>query len=501
MTNHILLAAVSSLVISLLPGGVASAAASSQTIIWAPCPEDTTAECGTLKVPVDWDTPGGATVDVAVARRKAAIPDARVGSLVVNPGGPGGSGVDFVVHGSSYFSAELRGRFDIVGFDPRGVGRSHPVICSAALVRERPHPLVKNQTDMDAWVSFNQRLREDCRAHTGPLYDRVSSLDVARDVEALRAALGDDKLTYYGVSHGTLIGQAYAERFPGKVRALALDSNFDHSVNTASYLNTTATHTAGAFDQFVTWCEATASCALNGKDIRAFWKRLLERADRGELHEPGTPDVPMDAFTLVDTAFAGLYNPNWAELAQMLAAIDSGSPAMSATKDEEVEVSTPVFCQDFHLPVADYTEYASLLRRQAPRARDMRYSPPALSRIAGCLGQPTPIPNPQHRLRVDATPPILLASSLNDPATGYLWTLSTAKQIGAEARVLTYEGSGHSVYGRSECTMGAIDRYLISQSVPANGVRCPEARPSIMPRIPYRLLDAIKLSAITRAAG
>ncbi|MEU7863715.1 alpha/beta hydrolase [Nonomuraea sp. NPDC049141] len=102
----------------------------------------------------------------------------------------------------------------------------------------------------------------------------------------------------------------------------------------------------------------------------------------------------------------------------------------------------------------------------------MRYSPPALGRIASCLAQPTPIPNPQHPLRVDATPPILLASSLNDLATGYPWTLSTAKQIGAEARVLTYEGSGHSV----------IDRYLISQSVPANGVRCPEARPSIMPR-------------------
>ncbi|MCK2218206.1 alpha/beta hydrolase [Actinomadura sp. ATCC 31491] len=475
-----MLAVVSSLTISLLPGGVASAGTAPQTIVWAACPGDTTAECGTLKVPVDWDTPGGATVDVAVARRKAADPAARVGSLVVNPGGPGGSGVDFVVHGSDYFSVELRGRFDLVGFDPRGVGRSHPVICSAALLRERPHPLIDNQTDMDAWVSFNQRLRQDCRARTGPLYDHVSSLDVARDVEALRAALGDDQLTYYGVSHGTLIGQAYAERFPGKVRAIALDSNFDHSVNTASYLNTTAAQTAGAFDRFVAWCAATASCALHGRDIRAFWKGLLDRADRGELHQPGLPDVALDAYELVDTAFAGLYNPNWAELAETLAAIDAGGPgpAASAANDEEVKVSTPVFCQDFHLPVADYAEYASLLRRQEPLARDMRYSPPALGRIAGCLGRPAPVPNPQHRLRVDATPPILLASSLHDPATGYLWTLSTAEQIGAEARVLTYEGSGHGVYGRSACTAGAIYRYLISQSVPADGVRCPEAPPS-----------------------
>ncbi|WP_166427358.1 alpha/beta hydrolase [Nonomuraea mesophila] len=473
-----LLAAVSSLVISLIPGGAVEAATTSpRAIAWAPCPEDTTAECGTLTVPIDWDTPDGATVDLAVARRKAADPDARIGSLVVNPGGPGSSGVDFVVHNSRYFSAELRGRFDVVGFDPRGVGRSHPVVCSAALMGERPHPLLKKQADMDAWVSFNQRLREDCRARTGPLYDHVSSLDVARDVEALRAALGDDKLTYYGVSHGTLIGQAYAERFPGKVRALALDSNFDHSVNTASYLSTTAAQTAGAFDRFVSWCEATASCALHGEDVRAFWKGLLERADRGELHEPGRPDVPLGAYELVDTAFAGLYNPNWAELAEMLAAIDAGDPypAARAVKDEEVKVSTPVFCQDFHLPVADYTEYTAFLRRQSAPARDMRYSTPALDRIASCLGQPTPIPNPQHRLQVDGTPPILLASSLNDPATGYGWTQSTAEQIGAEARVVTYEGSGHGVYGRNACTIGTIDRYLISQSVPADGVRCPEA--------------------------
>ncbi|MEU4516820.1 alpha/beta hydrolase [Nonomuraea wenchangensis] len=481
MKNRLVLAAVSSLLISLAPGGAADAAAVPRTITWAPCPEDATAECGTLKVPIDWDTPGGAAIDLAVARRKATGPASRIGSLVVNPGGPGGSGVDFVVHGSGYFSAELRGRFDLVGFDPRGVGRSHPVRCSAALVRERPHPLIGSQADMDAWVSYNRRLREDCRARTGPLYDRVSSLDVARDVEALRAALGDDKLTYYGVSHGTLIGQAYAERFPGRVRALALDSNFDHSVDTATYLSTAAAQTAGAFDQFVAWCEATPSCVLNGKDVRAFWKGLLERADRGELHEPGRPDVPLGSYELVNTAFAGLYNPNWAELAELLAAIDGGGPrpaASAAEDEEEVPVSTPVFCQDFHLPVADHAEYASLLRRQARQAGDMRYSPPALGRVAGCLGQPAPVPNPQHRLRVDTAAPILLASSLNDPATGYPWTLSTARQIGDEARVLTYEGSGHTVYGRSPCTVGAIDRYLIARSVPASGVRCPEVRPS-----------------------
>ncbi|TDD02286.1 alpha/beta fold hydrolase [Nonomuraea diastatica] len=182
--------------------------------MWAPCEEEPAAECGKLTVPIDWSAPDGPTVDIAVARRKATDPAARIGSLVINPGGPGGSGVESVYGAPWSYTEELQKRFDIVGFDPRGVGHSNPVICSASVYNQMPHTVMKSQADFDAWNVFTKKLHVDCRERTGPLYDHVDSKDVARDLDALRAALGEEKLTYYGISYGTLIGQMYAELFP-----------------------------------------------------------------------------------------------------------------------------------------------------------------------------------------------------------------------------------------------------------------------------------------------
>ncbi|MFI7438981.1 alpha/beta hydrolase [Nonomuraea indica] len=465
-----------------LPPGAAEAADAS--IAWSPCAQDATAECGTLTVPVDWDDRDGPTIELALARRKATEPAARIGSLVINPGGPGVSGVDYALAATNYLSPELTRRFDIVGFDPRGVGRSHPVVCSSALLREMPGPVMKSQADLDARLAYNRRLRQDCRNRTGPLFDHVSTLSVVRDVDALRAALGDDRLTYYGVSYGTLIGQQYAERYPRRVRAVALDSNFDHSLGTAAYLETAAAGAQRAFEQFTAWCARTASCALHGTDVPAFWARLLARAERGELHPPGQPDTPLTAYDLIDYAFATFYGPNWAELAQWLVAVDRRDEQPSAAATPETDHSQDVrpfprqvFCSDFHLPVRDHREYAALLRRQAAVAADMRYSPAALHAVAACLGRPAPVPNPQHRLQVDGTPPILLANALYDPTTGHRWAAGVAAQIGAEARLLTYEGWGHGTYGRSDCLTDAVDRYLVSLTPPAKDARCAAVPP------------------------
>ncbi|MBB3733258.1 alpha/beta hydrolase [Nonomuraea dietziae] len=483
MRRSVLLAIAPAVIAALLPLSASGAVTPpAPPIIWTPCAQDAGAECGTLKVPIDWDDPGEGSIDLALARRKATGRTTRIGSLVINPGGPGISGVDFILSAGGYFSGELTSRFDIVGFDPRGVGRSNPVVCSSALLAEGPHPLIRSQAELEARLAYNRRLREDCRARTGPLFDHVSSLSVARDLDALRAALGEEKLTYYGGSYGTLIGQLYAERFPHRVRALALDGNFDHSLGTAAYLDTAALHAEGSFDEFAAWCTRTATCALHGKDVRAFWADLRARADRGELHRPGQPAEPMTSWDLTDMAFAAFYGPNWAELAELLLAVDTGEqPPSSFTGPQPDGAVSPfpraVYCQDFHLPVRDYREYAAHLGRQSALARDMRFSPAALGALASCLGQPTPLPNPQHRLRVEGSPPILLANSLHDPASGYLWAVSTAQQIGHEARLLTYEGAGHGVYGRSDCTTETIDRYLTSLVVPAPGARCPAVSP------------------------
>ncbi|WP_206184905.1 alpha/beta hydrolase [Thermoactinospora rubra] len=468
----------------LLP--TAPAAASPAAISWAPCEEDPTAECGTLAVPVDWDNPAAGTFELALARRKATDPGARIGSLVINPGGPGGSGVDAVVRNWLPFTPELTRRFDVVGFDPRGVGRSHPVVCSRELLGRSPDPIMKSQADFDAMLAYNERLRQDCRARTGPLFDHVDTGSVVRDLDALRAALGEDKLTYYGISYGTLIGQLYAERFPGRVRALALDSNMDHSLGTAAFLDTEAWTAQDSFNEFAAWCGRSAQCALHGQDVRAVWARLLERAERGELHLPGEPDVKITPLLLVYNALGAFYGPDWAGLAEFLLALDTGAgtadsalrPLARQAGEEVVPYPAQVFCLDYLLPVRDYREYARHLRRSALIAPDMRYSPLAASMLAACLGQRAPIPNPQHRLRVDGTPTLLVGNTLHDPATGYPWAVSTALQIGREARLLTHEGWGHGIYGNGECATTAVDRYLVSLALPARGARCPAVPPA-----------------------
>ncbi|WP_336204980.1 alpha/beta hydrolase [Nonomuraea sp. LPB2021202275-12-8] len=479
----LMLASLLSLIVPLLPVAPAAAA---PAITWSSCAQDATAECGTLTVPVDWKNPRGQTIELALARRKATDPAARIGSLVINPGGPGGSGVDAVLQGWLGFTPEITRRFDVVGFDPRGVARSHPILCSLELALQAPDPLsIGDQADFEALLAYNERYRQDCRARTGPLFDHVDTGSVVRDLDTLRAALGDDKLTYYGVSYGTLIGQLYAERFPKRIRALALDSNMDHSLGTRAFLDTESWTSQDSFDEFVAWCDRTASCALHGRDVRALWAELLARAERGELRLPGNPDVTLTKLDLIAQAFGAFYGPAFKELAEFLVALDSGATSARAIltpptlrADQEINDSSQVFCQDYALPIRDYREYAGHLRRSAAIAPDMLVSVVAHGLAAACLGQPTPIPNPQHRLRVDRTPTLLLGNALHDPATGYPWAVNAARQIGREARLLTYEGWGHGVYGRGECPTGAIDGYLASGALPARGARCPALPPA-----------------------
>ncbi|MFC7586245.1 alpha/beta fold hydrolase [Nonomuraea antimicrobica] len=469
------------------PVAGATTPASAQSIAWAPCAENTAVECGTLTVPVDYAKPDGEKFELALARRKATDPAARIGSLVINPGGPGGSGVEAVLGDWLGFSSELTSRFDVVGFDPRGVARSHPILCSLDLAVQAPDPLsIKSQADFEALLAHNERYRQDCRQRTGPLFDQVHTGNVVRDLDVLRAALGDDKLTYYGVSYGTLIGQLYAEQFPGRVRALTLDSNMDHSLGTRAFLDTESWTAQDSFNEFVAWCGKTASCALHGQDVRAVWRDLLARADRGELEVPGFPGVKLTKLHLIRQAFGAFYGPAFKELADFLEALAKGTPSeakailtpLATSSEQVINDATQVFCQDYLLPIRDYREYERHIRRSAAIAPDMLISSAGHGTSVACLGTSAPIPNPQHRLDVSGTPTLLLGNALHDPATAYPWAVNAARQIGREARLLTYEGWGHGIYGRGECPTTAIDDYLVSLKVPAKGARCEAVPPA-----------------------
>jgi pimeloyl-ACP methyl ester carboxylesterase len=296
-------------------------------------------ECGTVEVLVDWSNPKGEKIKIAVARRRATDPAARIGMLVMDPGGPGIAGAQQVrTLPDLGFSAEVYRRYDVVGFDPRGVGDSHPVLCSATAVPPRGDTTTKE--GFAERVSYNRAYRATCREHTGKLYDFVDTASVAQDMDAIRSALGEPKLNYYGISYGTLMGQQYAERFPQRVGRFVLDSNMDHSEPTArDFLDSEARAAQSIFGEYVEWCARTAACALHGSDVRAVHRELLARAGRGELVEPGGTG---DAATITPLLYlaivnGGSYDPDWYDLAQTMKDLrDAATDPAAATRAGEL---------------------------------------------------------------------------------------------------------------------------------------------------------------------
>ncbi|MBB4965663.1 alpha/beta fold hydrolase [Saccharothrix violaceirubra] len=417
------------------------------------CP--TGLDCGTLELPVDWARPHGETFRLALARRPAVPGARRIGVLVVVPGGPGDSGVD---HVSRFRDPALDG-FDIVGFDARGIKRSSPVVCSADVLARRPATPV-DQPGFDRLVAYNRELHDDCVRHTGPIADHVDTGSVVRDLEAVRRALGEPKISLFGHSYGTLLGLAYAERHGDRLRALALTGLFDHSQDTGGFLRTSAVAVEDAFHQFVRWCDTTPSCALHGRDVVAAWDDLLARADRGEV--PG-----QTAESLSIAAHRSFYGPDHQTLANLIA----GAPARSAT-------TTPypfqaIFCDDFRVKIRDYAEFSRYADQQRRLAPHMRGALRQFGAVTSCIGWSDRVSFPQHLLTPHrGTPPILLMNSRHDPAGLYSWAREVERQARGRATLVTYEGPGHNVYPKTSCTTTTMHRYLVDLTVPTT-TSCP----------------------------
>ena len=408
-------------------------------------------------------------------------PATREGALVFGPGGPGDSGVDRVVNGSSRFSADLRARFDIVSFDPRGTGGSHPVVCARDLLARQPQ-LIADQAQFDAVLANNALLRADCRARTGALYDHVDTTSAAHDLDAVRAALGERQLTFHGSSYGTCSGSGTPSCTPTGSGPWCWRPRWTTASAPGPSWTARPSPAEGAFDEFVAWCDRSTACALHGRDFRAIWAGLHARAERGLLTDPKRPGVVLTPFELSRLTHKEFYDTwRWPGLAEWLGTMDAATALRSAvpsTGDAVAPYPFAVFCQDWSLPVRDYREYVGHLRRVARLAPDLRY-PPALFALVTCLGTPTPVANPQHRLRVHTDVPLLLAATVHDPATGYDWARTVARQLGRHGAVLTYQGWGHGSYSSSPCVQRAVDSYLIDQVVPARGASCPAVEPEV----------------------
>ncbi len=441
---------------------------------WHACPENAEFDCATVTVPIDRSNPVGPTINLAVIRDRADDSARKVGTLISLPGGPGSSGVDEILRGGK-FSPELRARFDIVSLDPRGVGRSHAVRCDSGLAANRPNMVPDNGGRIEDAHSYAKDLADSCREFTGPLIDHLDSVSVARDVDAVRAALDADRITLYSRSYGTMPAQAYAELFPRRLRASLLDSVDDHSLDGPGFLASEARAGQDSFDAFASWCERDEQCVLHGEDVRRTYAGLVARAERGKLWDSNRP---VDILALSGKVTTRLYAPEWARLATDLKALttqpdhDPAPPAPIRRSGLPAPMPEIAMCSDWGFDIADQREWLRLWHEQNANAPVLRAH---FAWGAGtlCSGWPTGPRNPQHRPDIRQGPPTLVMNSLHDPATPHEWATHVT-DLTPRATLLTYSGSGHGNYSRTACTTAAADRYLIDLTIPADSHCAPK---------------------------
>jgi pimeloyl-ACP methyl ester carboxylesterase len=448
-------------------------------IAWRPCEEDPAAQCGALRLPIDWSAPAGATFELAVARRLATDPKRRVGALLVNPGGPGASGVSLAIESNRFFGGEVSARFDVVGFDPRGVVGSNPVTCSRGAPRHQP----RNEAEFAALVKANQQLRAECRKANGPLYDHVDTLSVVHDLEALRRALGERQLSFYGASYGTLIGQQYADLYDGRVRTMVLDGNLDHGHTMEQLVVGAAAAAEDSLREFAAWCARETACAMHGRPVLARWNEFLVAADEGRLTE-GTDQerLPITRWYAVQYVYGRLLQPNFQGLGAWLATlriVDEVTPIEpDGSEDGGQSVRGPVLCQDWTPRVRTYAEFARIVAAQRKAAPHLRYAEEGMEILLTCLGWPERANNPSTPVRLGRGAPILLLNSAHDAITGLPLAESLRRRAPGRFALLRYEGVGHTAYFRTPCVRAATDAYLVTGRAPADGTHCPAVPPT-----------------------
>ncbi|WP_410670045.1 alpha/beta hydrolase [Amycolatopsis sp. cmx-4-68] len=436
-------------------------------ITWTACPDDPDSpeppdgECGTLRVPLDWDRPHGPSITLAVARHRATDPAHRIGVLLADPGGPGTSETEFALS-PGYFSPEVRARFDVVGFDLRGTGRSEFIQCEDSTTPP-PGDEPADRTAFDALREYSRQAVAECRARNQPVFDHADTAVNARDLDAVRRALDEEKISFHGISYGTLLGQQYAERYGDRVRAMVLDSVIDHSADLRRFAGDRAAAADELFGQFAAWCDRTATCALHGRDIPATWEQALAAADRMSLPHNW----------LRDRVFSDMYGPDWDDVAQVIADTVAGSsPVTAQFAYNYLSIRLAVVCQDFDLRIRSFAGYSAMRAEELRRGPVMRGSALGHGEAMACLGVPGPPANPPHRLDVPRAPRILVLNPRYDPATPHAWAVNVHRQA-PNSTLVTYEGPGHGAYQRTACTRSVVDEYLLTLKTPRHDVSCP----------------------------
>ncbi|MFJ7591670.1 alpha/beta hydrolase [Streptomyces sp. NPDC097617] len=473
---------------------------------WSPCKAGSPYDCATAEVPLDHAAPAGRAIDLAVVRRKAGDPAKRVGTLFVNPGGPGGPGTVQVPQNYDGFPKELRERFDIISWDPRGIGNSTAVNCfdspeeAKAWGAGKPGGFPVGDKERTTWIDAYEDLGRRCEKRDPDLLRHVSTADTAQDLDLLRRAVGEPQLNYLGVSYGTILGATYANLFPGKVRAMVLDSNIDplawtnnaspNEPRTTTLLRMGSDRTAAAtLDKFLELCGSatTARCAFSAGSPEATRDKYDQLMARLREHPVG----PWTYANAVADTVSGLYivDPGWADLAARLQDLWQGRTPKPPQYPPPPPVANPspylgeeqagaVWCGDSPNP-RDPAVYEGLAQESARRTGDAgsywtwsgepcaTWPARAANRYDGPWDKPT-----AH--------PILVIGTTYDPSTPHSDAQAMAGEL-ADARLLTNNGYGHTALfnNNSACINTYESRYFIDGTLPPPGTTC---RPD---RIPF----------------
>ena len=444
-------------------------------------------ECTDMTVPMDYADPTGPTVQIAIKVARATG-ESR-GALVTNPGGPGGSGLEHVEAVDTLFSAPVLESFDVVGFDPRGVGESDAVRClDSEELEEYYATLIDPYTDA-GWqrlVEEEAAYGEACLERTGPLLGFVDTVSTARDMDVLRALLGEQTLTYLGYSYGTYLGAVYAELFPGHVGRFVLDSAMDPSL---SYTEVVRGQVAGfdtAYRSYLADCLAGPGCPFEGEVEEAMQdtQDLLTTvaSDPVETDDPDRPLTDADVFNAI---VISLYSVDtWPVLTEALSRLihqDDTSLvramsdlAMERDEDGNFPPDEGAFqainCLDY--PVGEPNQQQSIEESEHLQDLSELFGSYMGFGEPGCGTWPVEATNTRTAITATGAPPMLVIGITRDPATPHEWAQSLAEQLDAGV-LLTYDGDGHGAYGTgNSCVHAAVDGFLLDGQMPEDGTEC-----------------------------
>ena len=467
-------------------GSVAPANPDIGTLDWSPCAgvaaELAGLECATLVVPLDHSVADGETIDIAVARAATAADDRRIGSLVFNPGGPGGSGIEFLTNIAGVIPPELSERFDLVSFDPRGVGASTAIDCAVDFDDDVSLLASGDDAGWEALVAEAEGRVATCTTESLALEQYVGTNNAARDLDALRAALGDEQLSYVGFSYGTRLGATYAELFPERVRALVLDGAVKPTDDGALIGLEQGPGFDSALESFAAACDADADCPLTDvgptlevytgltEEISALGSFTTDDGDRvltpGELtlgvaaalYSTQLWPVLAEALSIAETQQDG-------SLLQVLADTYLGRQPDGTYDNSQISGQAVNCADDPRRPPDDEVRIQAELSAQASV-----YFADFLRASTGCIGTADPI-DPIAIGPADGAAPILVIGTTGDPATPYQWSVEMAEVL-SSAVLYTVEADGHTAFLSVPCVDDVVIDYLVELALPGENSGC-----------------------------